>query len=98
LSEAVRRVADVMGQQPFMFPFPVWCHTFMAYIFEKTMKIPLASLAQVRILAEGVVEPATPVSSVPYDLLPTRRFTRDQIRNGLPQPGPFCVGDLRWCH
>lgn len=98
LSEAVRRVADVMGQQPFMFPLPVWCHTFMAYIFEKTMKIPLASLAQVRILAEGVVEPATPVSSVPYDLLPTRRFTRDQIRNGLPQPGPFCVGDLRWCH
>lgn len=41
LSEAVRRVADVMGQQPFMFPLPVWCHTFMACIFEKTMKIPV---------------------------------------------------------
>lgn len=98
LSEAVRRVAEVMGQQPFMFPLPVWCHRLMAHVFEKTMKIPLASVAQVRILAEGVVEPATPVSRVPYDLLPTRRFTRDQIRNGLPQPGPFCVGDLRWCH
>ena len=98
LSEAVRRVADVVGQHPFMFPLPVWCHTLMAHVFERTMKIPLTSLAQVRILAEGVVEPATAVSQVPYDLLPTRRFTPDQIRNGLPQPGPFCVGDLRWCH
>ena len=70
----------------------------MAYVFEKTMRIPLASRAQVRILAEGVVEPATPVSKLPYDLLPTRRFTLEQIRNGLPEPGPFCVGNLRWCH
>ena len=98
LSEAVRRVADVVGQHPLMFPLPVFCHTLMAFVFEKTMKIPLTSLAQVRILAEGVVEPATAVSHVPYDLRPTRRFTPEQIRNGLPQPGPFCVGDLRWCH
>lgn len=98
LSEAVRRVADVLGHHPIMFPLPVWCHKLMAYIFEKTMKTPLASLAQVRILAEGVVEAATPVSKLPYDLIPTRRFTNDQIRNGLPEAGPFCVGDLRWCH
>jgi uncharacterized protein YbjT (DUF2867 family) len=98
LSEAVRRVADVLGHHPIMFPLPVWCHELMAYVFEKTMKIPLASMAQVRILAEGVVEPATPVTKLPYDLIPTRRFTSDQIRNGLPEAGPFCVGDLRWCH
>ena len=98
LSEAVRRVADVLGHHPIMFPLPVWCHELMAYVFEKTMKIPLASMAQVRILAEGVVEPATPVAKLPYDLIPTRRFTSDQIRNGLPEPGAFGVGDLRWCH
>ena len=98
LSEAVRRVADVLGHHPIMFPLPVWCHKLMAYVFEKTMKTPLASMAQVRILAEGVVEAATPVSKLPYDLIPTRRFTSDQIRNGLPAPSPFCVGDLRWCH
>ena len=34
---------------------------------------------------------------LPYDLVPTRRFTTEQIRSGLPEPGPFCVGDLRWC-
>src|SRR5215510_9775951 len=97
LSEAVRRVAEVVGKQPLMFPLPVVCHLSMASFFEWTMKIPLTSLAQVRILSEGISEPGSPVVPLPYDLVPTRRFTTDQIRSGLPSPGPFCVGDLRWC-
>ncbi|HKG60531.1 MAG TPA: NAD(P)H-binding protein [Pyrinomonadaceae bacterium] len=97
LSEAVRRVAEVVGKWPLMFPMPVICHELMAHVFERFMKVPLTSLAQIRILSEGVVEPGSPVSSVPYDLVPTRRFTTEQIRSGLPQPGPFCAGDLRWC-
>jgi uncharacterized protein YbjT (DUF2867 family) len=97
LSEAVRRVAEVVGRHPLMVPMPIWCHQILARLFELTMKVPLASLAQVRILAEGVVEAATPVEPVPYDLVPTRRFTVEQIRGGLPQSGPFALGDLRWC-
>lgn len=97
LSEAVRRVAEVVGKQPLMFPLPVVCHLSMASFFEWTMKIPLTSLAQVRILSEGVVDPGSPVAPLPYDLVPTRRFTTDQIRSGLPESGPFCVGDLRLC-
>ena len=97
LSEAVRRVAEVVGKHPLMFPMPIWAHQIMARVLERTMKIPLVSVAQVRILSEGVVEPATPVSPVPYDLIPTRRFSFEQIRNGLPHPAPFCVGDLRLC-
>lgn len=97
LREAVRRVAEVVGRQPVMFPLPVWCHELMAHVFEMTMKVPLASRAQIRILSEGVVEAGSPVTPVPYDLIPTRRFTPEQIRNGLPMPAPFCVGDLRWC-
>jgi uncharacterized protein YbjT (DUF2867 family) len=97
LSEAVRRVAEVVGKQPLMFPLPVMCHLSMASFFEWTMKVPLTSLAQVRILSEGVVEPGSPVVPLPYDLVPTRRFTTDQIRSGLPESGPFCVGDLRLC-
>lgn len=97
LSEAVRRVAEVVGKQPVMFPLPLWCHRLLAHMFELTMKVPLVSLAQVQILAEGVAEPATPVTPVPYDLIPTRRFTAEQIRNGLPHAAPFCVGDLRLC-
>src|SRR5262245_28085742 len=97
LREAVRRVAEVVGKQPVVFPLPVWCHVLMAHVFELAMSVPLVSLAQVRILSEGIVEPASPVVPVPYDLVPTRRFTTEQIRNGLPQAGPFCVGDFRWC-
>lgn len=97
LSEAVRRVAEVVGKRPLMLPLPVVCHELLARVFERSMKVPLTSLAQIRILSEGVVEPGSPVVPVPYDLVPTRRFTTEQIRSGLPQPGPFCVGDLRWC-
>jgi len=97
LSEAVRRVAEVVGKQPLMFPLPIWLHRLMAQVFEATMKVPLASVAQIKILSEGVVEAATPVTSLPYDLVPTRRFTVEQIRNGLPEAKSFCVGDLRWC-
>ncbi len=97
LSEAVCRVAEVVGKRPLMFPLPIFCHQLMAQVFERTMKVPLTSLAQVRILSEGVVEAGSPVAPVPYDLVPTRRFTAEQIRNGLPQPKPFCVGDLRLC-
>ena len=97
LREAVRRVAEVVGKRPLMFRLPVWCHQVMAQVFELTMRVPLASLAQIRILSEGIVEPGTLVTPVPYDLIPTRRFTAEQIRNGLPSPDPFGVGDLRWC-
>jgi uncharacterized protein YbjT (DUF2867 family) len=97
LSEAVRRVAAVIGKRPLMFPLPIWCHQTMARAFELTMKIPLTSLAQIRILAEGIVEPGSAVVPVPYDLVPTRRFTQEQIRSGLPEPGPFGFADLRWC-
>lgn len=97
LSEAVRRVAEVVDKQPLMFPLPVWCHQLMARVFELTMKVPLVSAAQVRILSEGVSEPSSPVAAVPYDLVPTRRFTPEQIRNGLPHPAPVCAGNLRLC-
>jgi len=97
LSEAVRRVAEAVGKHPLMFPLPIWCHQLMACGFEFTMKTPLASLAQIRILSEGIVEPASSVDRVPYDLVPTRRFSLEQIRGGLPSPKPFCSADLRWC-
>jgi nucleoside-diphosphate-sugar epimerase len=95
LNEAVRRVAEVVGKRPLLFPMPVGFHYLLARLFELTMKIPLTSLAQIRILAEGVVTPGSPVVPVPYDLVPTRRFTVEQIRNGLPEPGAFGFRDLR---
>lgn len=95
LSEAVRRVAHVLSKRTLTLPAPVWFHYLLAHIFELTMRVPLIALAQVRILEEGVVEAAPPCDELPYDLRPSRRFTPEQIRTGLPEPGPFTLSDLR---
>lgn len=98
LSEAVGRVAAVTGTSVRMFRAPVWFHQLLARFWELTMKVPLAARAQIRILSEGVVEPALPCDALPVDLLPQRKFTGEQIRQGLPEPGPFTLRDLRCCH
>jgi NADH dehydrogenase len=97
LSDAARRVAQVLGRRIWIFPAPLWFHYALALVCEATMKVPLVARAQVRILSEGVVEPATACDPLPTDLLPVRRFTPEQIRGGLPEPGPFGVHDLRCC-
>lgn len=97
LSEAVRRVARVAGKTIWMVRMPVWFHYLLARFWELTMKVPLVARAQVRILSEGVVEPALACDPLPVDLLPKRSFTDDQIRSGLPEPGPFRLQDLRCC-
>jgi len=97
LGDAVRRVASVVGARPLYVRLPVWVHSLMALALERVMKIPLVSKAQVRILSEGVVEPAGPCEALPPELAPTTRFTEEQIRRGLPPPGPFGVADLRCC-
>ncbi len=97
LNDAVRRVADVVGKRPLMFRMPVWFHRVFAWFTERIMRIPLVSRAQVRMLAEGIVEPSTTCHPLPEDLLPGIPFSDEHIRNGLPAPGPFSLRDLRWC-
>ena len=97
LSEAVRRVARVLGKRVPLIPAPVCFHYVLAQLFEWTMKVPLAAKAQVRILAEGVVEPATATDPIPASLMPVCRFDDLHIARGLPEPGPFGLNDLRCC-
>jgi hypothetical protein len=59
------------------------------------MRIPLISIAQVHILAEGVVVAAPPASGPPTDLIPTIPFSEAVIQDGLPEAGPFTCRDLR---
>jgi hypothetical protein len=97
LSEAVRRVARVSGKKVRLVRAPVWFHYMLAGFWELTMKVPLVARAQVRMLSEGVLEPALPCDQLPNDLVPTRRFTDDQISSSLPAPGSFTFRDLRCC-
>lgn len=95
LSEAVRRVGRVIGKRPLCVRTPLAFHYLLAACLERTMKIPMVSMAQVRILSEGIVEPWPPVSALPPDLRPATPFDDDQIRRGLPEPGRFGLRDLR---
>jgi NADH dehydrogenase len=97
LSEAVRRVAGVIGKRPVFVRMPVWFHYGLARVLESTMKIPLVSTAQVRILSEGIVEALPVCGKLPASLLPTTRFSDEQIRRGLPDAGSFGCKDLRRC-
>ena len=95
LGEAVHRVARVLGKHPVFFPMPVWFHYILGWLCERLMKIPLVSLAQVRILSEGVTDPSQPCNPLPHELLPQKPFDETQIRAGLPAPGGFAWKDLR---
>ena len=97
LSEAVRRVATVVNRNPLYLPVPIAIQKVIAWFAERTMEIPLLSLAQLRILSEGIVEALPACDSLLADLLPTTRFTAQQILKGLPEPGPFLLRDLRCC-
>lgn len=98
LSEAVRRVAAALGKRVLIVPSPIAVQYALAQLFEWTMTVPLVAKAQVRILSEGVLEPAMPCDPLPADLTPQQRFTDAGIRAGLPAPGRFGLRDLRACH
>ena len=94
LRQAVRRVAKVVGRRPLMFPMPIWSHYILGWCLERVMTVPMVSIAQVRILSEGLAEPSPPCEALPAALAPRVGFTDEQIRKGLPQPGPFGLDDF----
>jgi NADH dehydrogenase len=95
LSEAVRRVASTLNRRVRIVPAPVVFHRILAAIFERTMAIPLVARSQVQMLGEGFLEAAPAAEALPDDLKPQLRFTSSQIRQGLPDPGPFTCADFR---
>ena len=97
LAEVVRRVGGVVGRRPRFVRAPVAFHCMLAWAAERVMRVPLVSLAQVRILAEGLVEATGHVDELPADLVPRIAFTPERIRAGLPPAEPFGVADLRCC-
>ena len=64
---------------------------------EATMKIPLISRAQVRILSEGIIEAVPACGTMSADLLPATPFSDAQIRAGLPDARAFGAKDLKCC-
>jgi nucleoside-diphosphate-sugar epimerase len=97
LREAVRRVAQVVGRRPLMFPLPLWIHYALAAVIEHIMVAPMVSTAQIRMLSEGLVEPHPPCDALPPGLAPETPFSPEQIRRGLPWAKAYQLSDLRCC-
>lgn len=95
LSDAVRRVARVVGRPMLVFPAPLAFHRLFAQVCEWTMRVPLVAKAQMRMLAEGVTEATGPAGALPDDLRPRAAFDADRIRAALPDEGRFGCADLR---
>lgn len=97
LRQAVLRVARVVGKRPIAFPMPVWFHYVLGWFVERAMTAPLVSVAQVRMLSEGLAEACPPCDEMPAELAPRIPFSDEQIRKGLPPAGSFGLGDIRCC-
>ena len=97
LGIAVRRVARVTGRRPVFVRLPIAAHLVLSRVAELVMRVPLLSLAQLRILEEGVTVTAPAADALPPDLAPCTPFSETAIRAGLPLPGGFGRMDLRWC-
>jgi uncharacterized protein YbjT (DUF2867 family) len=95
LGEAVRRVARAAGRRPVFLRLPIAAHLLIGRLAELVMRVPLISVAQVHILAEGVVDVAPFGEPPPADLAPTTPFSPESIRRGLPPRGGFGRADLR---
>ena len=93
LGEAVGRISRVAHKRRLIFPVPVWVHYAMAWLFERTMAIPLTVKAQVRILSESLTEPTLAPDQIPAELMPKTPFSDEQIRKALPVPERFGMKD-----
>lgn len=98
LRSAVERIGTAVGRTPRFVRLPVWAHSAMARVEERVMTTPLTARAQVRILSEGVVEPAPAdvCTPLPADLRPDREFTPERIEAALPDRRRLGREDLRF--
>jgi len=94
LQTAVARVASALGIRARFARAPVFVHRLLAAFFERTMVVPLAAKAQVRILSESLAEPIPRCDALPDDLQPRTRLGDAQIHAAVSGPEPFHVGDF----
>jgi NADH dehydrogenase len=95
LSQVVRRVGRLIGRRPFIVPGFAAINYAIGYVAERFMKVPLASLAQVRMLKEGLSEGWGELDQLPSELIPQTPLSDDVIREGLPSAGGFTWAHLR---
>jgi NADH dehydrogenase len=100
LDQLTAVIAEATGRRPrVLLPVPVGPLYYLpAWLAERVMTVPVLSMAQVRILIEGAVEPVLAPDELPADLTPVTPYDAASVRAGLPpEPARFSRADLRVC-
>jgi NADH dehydrogenase len=100
LDQLTAVIAEATGRRPrVLLPVPVSPLYYLpAWLAERVMTVPVLSMAQVRILIEGAVEPVLAPDDLPADLTPVTPYDAASVRAGLPpEPARFSRADLRVC-
>lgn len=84
-SVVVRRIAQAMNKRVLVLPFPVLLQRCLAWTAERILSVPMVTVSQIRMLAEGISVPLADSDALPDDLKPAIQFTQEQIRKGLAQ-------------
>lgn len=95
LGELARKVAHAMGIRPLILPMPIWFLYIVGWVSERLMKVPLVSIAQVRLLFEAG-QRGPEAEDLPPELQPQTPFSEQIIRAELPDRRRFGLEDLRW--
>lgn len=93
--DIARLVASIAGRRPVFVQAPIRFHYLLAAVAERTMKVPLLSKAQVRIVEEELIEPALAPDPLPHDLVPSTPFDRQTVQPAVPIGARFHLDDLR---
>ena len=97
LETFVERLGRAMGRKPRIVWLPVVVHRLVARLGTTLMETPPVAPAQVRMLAEGLVDPAPAdvCSPLPASLEPDREPTVERIERALPEIRRYTLGDTR---
>lgn len=82
-SAAVAKVASVLKKQVMIVPLPVFFQMLIVSNQEMSVKDPVVSTTQLKMLAEGMMQPMPECESLPPDLAPKSFFNDEQIIRGL---------------
>lgn len=83
LQEVVRRTAKAQNKLSISIPLPIAFHMALATVCEAISKNPLVTVAQIKMLAEGMDKPLENEEQLPDDLQPKVYLTEKIIRQFL---------------
>ena len=97
VSDLVQQIGRLINRSPVVLPAPIVTQRIAALIFERLLDPPLVTRSGVRMLAEGMVDPAPAavIDSVPPDLEPEQPLDDEAITRAIRDTSRYGLDDIR---